>query len=318
MSEPVRCPERAALPQSVTIYEVGPRDGLQNEKGIVPVEAKAEFIQRLLAAGLPVVEATSFVHPKWVPQLADAGELMELLVDRLGETGEVPARARAQRARPRPRARARLRAHRDLRQRHRDLRPAQPQPQPRRAVRDVRAHGAPCARGRDGRAGLREHVLRRPVGGRRTDRPGGARPASASTTSAPASSRSATPSASARPATSASCSRRSTTRACRTTRSPCTSTTPTGRRSPTPSPRCSTASPPSTPVPAASAAARTPRAPPATSPPRTSSGCCTAWASRPGSTCAALVDTSGWMAGVLGRPSPSRVVTALTPGTMSA
>ncbi|MCZ4500450.1 MAG: hydroxymethylglutaryl-CoA lyase [Marmoricola sp.] len=67
----------------VTIYEVGARDGLQNEKGIVPVEAKAEFIGRLLAAGLPVVEATSFVHPRWVPQLADAGELMELL----GEDG---------------------------------------------------------------------------------------------------------------------------------------------------------------------------------------------------------------------------------------
>jgi len=67
----------------VTIYEVGPRDGLQNEKGLVPVEAKAEFIGRLLAAGLPIVEATSFVHPTWVPQLADAAELMELL----GEDG---------------------------------------------------------------------------------------------------------------------------------------------------------------------------------------------------------------------------------------
>jgi hydroxymethylglutaryl-CoA lyase len=67
----------------VTIYEVGARDGLQNEKGLVPVEAKAEFIGRLLAAGLPIVEATSFVHPKWVPQLADAAELMELL----GEDG---------------------------------------------------------------------------------------------------------------------------------------------------------------------------------------------------------------------------------------
>ena len=72
------------LPDRVTIYEVGPRDGLQNEDGIVPVEAKIEFIQRLLAAGLPIVEATSFVHPKWVPQLADAGELME----RLGDTGK--------------------------------------------------------------------------------------------------------------------------------------------------------------------------------------------------------------------------------------
>ena len=71
------------LPQSVTIYEVGPRDGLQNEKGLVPTDAKAEFVRRLLAAGLPVVEATSFVHPKWVPQLADAAELMTLL----GEEG---------------------------------------------------------------------------------------------------------------------------------------------------------------------------------------------------------------------------------------
>jgi hydroxymethylglutaryl-CoA lyase len=72
------------LPERVTIYEVGPRDGLQNEDGIVPVADKAEFIQRLLSAGLPVVEATSFVHPKWVPQLADAGELME----RLGDIGK--------------------------------------------------------------------------------------------------------------------------------------------------------------------------------------------------------------------------------------
>jgi hydroxymethylglutaryl-CoA lyase len=71
------------LPDKVTIYEVGPRDGLQNESGFVPTEDKAEFVRRLLAAGLPVVEATSFVHPTWVPQLADAGDLMELL----GEAG---------------------------------------------------------------------------------------------------------------------------------------------------------------------------------------------------------------------------------------
>ena len=67
------------LPSRVTIYEVGPRDGLQNEKAIVPVEVKAEFVRRLVAAGLPVVEATSFVHPKWVPQLADAAELSAML-----------------------------------------------------------------------------------------------------------------------------------------------------------------------------------------------------------------------------------------------
>jgi hydroxymethylglutaryl-CoA lyase len=73
------------LPDRVTIYEVGPRDGLQNEGGIVPVEAKAEFIHRLLAAGLPIVEATSFVHPRWVPQLADAAELMATLVTEMGD-----------------------------------------------------------------------------------------------------------------------------------------------------------------------------------------------------------------------------------------
>ena len=61
------------LPERVTIYEVGARDGLQNEAGLVPTEVKAELVTRLLDAGLPIVEATSFVHPKWVPQLADAG-----------------------------------------------------------------------------------------------------------------------------------------------------------------------------------------------------------------------------------------------------
>ena len=65
----------------VTIYEVGPRDGLQNEAGLVPTEVKAELIRRLLAAGLPIVEATSFVHPSWVPQLADAEDLMRMLGD---------------------------------------------------------------------------------------------------------------------------------------------------------------------------------------------------------------------------------------------
>jgi hydroxymethylglutaryl-CoA lyase len=69
------------LPERVRIYEVGPRDGLQNESTVVPVETKAEFVRRLVDAGLPVVEATSFVHPTWVPQLADAAELLDLLAD---------------------------------------------------------------------------------------------------------------------------------------------------------------------------------------------------------------------------------------------
>jgi len=67
------------LPGRVTVYEVGPRDGLQNEQATVPVEVKAEFISRLVAAGLRIVEATSFVHPKWVPQLADAEQLLDLV-----------------------------------------------------------------------------------------------------------------------------------------------------------------------------------------------------------------------------------------------
>ncbi|MGV9689208.1 hydroxymethylglutaryl-CoA lyase [Streptomyces sp. NPDC003444] len=71
----------AGLPARVRIHEVGARDGLQNEKGAVPTEVKAEFIRRLAAAGLGTVEATSFVHPKWVPQLADAEDLFPLVRD---------------------------------------------------------------------------------------------------------------------------------------------------------------------------------------------------------------------------------------------
>ena len=79
------------LPTSVTIYEVGARDGLQNEQTTIDTGIKAELVTRLLDAGLSPVEATSFVHPKWVPQLADAKELMNELVDRLGESArELP------------------------------------------------------------------------------------------------------------------------------------------------------------------------------------------------------------------------------------
>jgi hydroxymethylglutaryl-CoA lyase len=76
------------LPERVTIYEVGPRDGLQNEKSVVPAEVKAEFIRRLAAAGLETIETTSFVPPSWVPQLADA---TEVLAD-LGDAGLGPRR----------------------------------------------------------------------------------------------------------------------------------------------------------------------------------------------------------------------------------
>jgi len=67
------------LPKSVRIVEVGPRDGLQNESKIVPTDKKAEFIRLLAAAGFQDIEVASFVHPKWVPQLADAQELIQRL-----------------------------------------------------------------------------------------------------------------------------------------------------------------------------------------------------------------------------------------------
>ncbi|WKE73893.1 hydroxymethylglutaryl-CoA lyase [Streptomyces sp. WP-1] len=71
----------SGLPARVRIHEVGARDGLQNEKGAVPTEVKADFIRRLAEAGLTTIEATSFVHPKWVPQLADAEELFPRVRD---------------------------------------------------------------------------------------------------------------------------------------------------------------------------------------------------------------------------------------------
>jgi isopropylmalate/homocitrate/citramalate synthase len=64
------------LPRKVRIVEVGPRDGLQNEQGTVPANIKIELIDRLTDAGLPAIEATSFVSPKWVPQMADNAEVM--------------------------------------------------------------------------------------------------------------------------------------------------------------------------------------------------------------------------------------------------
>ncbi|MDV8066537.1 hydroxymethylglutaryl-CoA lyase [Rhodococcus sp. IEGM 1366] len=64
------------LPTSVRVYEVGPRDGLQAETKVIPTATKVEFIERLVTAGLRTVELTSFVSPRWIPQLADAADLM--------------------------------------------------------------------------------------------------------------------------------------------------------------------------------------------------------------------------------------------------
>src|SRR5690242_1418176 len=65
----------SVIPNAVRMVEVGPRDGLQNEKAVVPTATKIELINRLSACGLRTIEATSFVSPKWIPQLADAAEV---------------------------------------------------------------------------------------------------------------------------------------------------------------------------------------------------------------------------------------------------
>jgi hydroxymethylglutaryl-CoA lyase len=66
-------------PSTVRIYEVSPRDGLQNEASVVPTAVKAELVARLAGAGVSDVEVTSFVRPRWIPQLADAHELLQQL-----------------------------------------------------------------------------------------------------------------------------------------------------------------------------------------------------------------------------------------------
>lgn len=71
------------MPDTVTIYEVGPRDGLQNESKVIPTDIKAKFVEHLIRSGLNTIELASFVAPSWVPQLADA----EQLIEKLGGSG---------------------------------------------------------------------------------------------------------------------------------------------------------------------------------------------------------------------------------------
>lgn len=70
--------------KKVRIYEVGPRDGLQNEKQVVPTAVKVELINRLSETGLTHIEATAFVSPKWVPQMADAADVMAQIKHKAG------------------------------------------------------------------------------------------------------------------------------------------------------------------------------------------------------------------------------------------
>jgi hydroxymethylglutaryl-CoA lyase len=72
------------LPEHVKLVEVGPRDGLQNEKDTIPADIKIELVDRLTAAGFVNIEAASFVSPKWVPQMATSGEVMEKIARKPG------------------------------------------------------------------------------------------------------------------------------------------------------------------------------------------------------------------------------------------
>lgn len=72
------------LPSKVRIVDVGPRDGLQNEKQMIPADVKVELVDRLTAAGFRAIEVTSYVSPKWVPQMSDAAEVMARIRRRPG------------------------------------------------------------------------------------------------------------------------------------------------------------------------------------------------------------------------------------------
>ena len=130
-------------PPSVTVVEVGPRDGLQNEAAAVSTADKVAFVDRLSDAGCPVIEVTAFVSPKWVPQMADAAEVFAGIAQAarhpLHRAGAEPRRARA-------RPGGGCRRGRDFRRRVRDVQPAQHQPDDRRIAgglpRGLRARGS--------------------------------------------------------------------------------------------------------------------------------------------------------------------------------
>lgn len=78
-----------ALPGKINLWEAGPRDGLQNEPGVVPTDVKVELIERLVDCGITHIEATSFVSPKWVPQMGDAADVMTRMKRTPGVTYQV-------------------------------------------------------------------------------------------------------------------------------------------------------------------------------------------------------------------------------------
>ena len=160
------------IPSRVTLVEVGPRDGLQNEKQPVATDDKVELVHRLQAAGLREIEVTSFVSPKWVPQMADNAQVMAGIQRAPGVRYSVltPNMKGLEAALP-----SQARRDRRLRRGQRGLQPAQHQLLHRREHRALRAGGGGGARGRH--QGARRGVVRArlPVPGRGVGRRGRAR-----------------------------------------------------------------------------------------------------------------------------------------------
>ena len=254
-----------ARPARVTIVEVGPRDGLQNEAARVATADKIAFVDRLSSAGLPVIEVSAFVSPKWVPQMADAAEVFAG-----SRSGPAPATPRSCRTSPASSARRR-------RRRHAKSRSSPPRPKRSAGATSIRpspsrwtTYRAVCAaRDRTGDHGPRLplHRVRLPVRGRCRSRRV-AEVAAALTRDGRVRGRGQRHDRHRASGSGAGRRRRRRRARRRSTGSRCTSTTRAAPRSPTCSPHSISASRRSTRPPAASAAVPTRRAPPAISRPR--------------------------------------------------
>ena len=178
-SEPVRRetePDADVMTNRVTIVEVGPRDGLQNEAARIATADKVAFVERLAAAGLPVVEVTSFVRPDRVPQLADAREVFAALAGAGRRAGTVRDALHGPGPEPHRPARGgggRRARGRDLRGGLRGVQPAQHQPLDRAVAGVVRGGLRRGARRRGARPRLPVHGVRVPVRRRRRSAAGG-------------------------------------------------------------------------------------------------------------------------------------------------
>ena len=294
-----------SLPAHVRIVEVGPRDGLQNEKAIIATADKIALIDRLSATGLRSIEATSFVSPKWVPQLADAAEVFAGIAQaRRASAIRCWCRtSRATSARA-PSARTEVAVFTAASE-------AFNRKNINASIDESLERFAPvlerAARRWRARARLRLHRARLPLPGRGAAGRRGARGATRCTTlgcyevSLGDTIGVGTPAQGARDA--ARGRRRSADGRARRA-FPRHLRPGAGQHPRLPGGRRARGRLPRSPAPAA---APTRRAPAATSPPRTWCTCCTAWASTPASTSTALVDTGRWLAGLLGRDTGSKV-----------